>query len=88
MILLKVTSSYLPIKIDSIQPLERTHIFASVTSFDREIYINYHKDVHLDQYRVSTTFQWTFEKRYSKSNCCEDKDIGMRNVRADEQYLC
>lgn len=81
-------TSYSPTKIDLIKPLERTHIFASVTSFDRDIYINYHKGVHLDQYRVSTSLQWNFERRFSKSNCYESKDVGMRDCRSDGQYLC
>lgn len=81
------SSSNLPIKIDSIQPLERTQIFASITSFDRDIYINYHKGVHLDQYRLLTTSQWILEKRYSKQNTFEIKDIGMRDCRSDGQYL-
>lgn len=82
------SSKYVPVKIESIQPLERTHVFASICSFDRDIYINYHKGVHLDQYRLSSTHQWTLEKRYSKSTCCEAKDIGIRDVRCDGEHLC
>ncbi|CAF4728779.1 unnamed protein product [Rotaria sp. Silwood1] len=78
----------LPVKIDAIQPLDRSHVLASISPFERDIYINYHKGVHLDQYRVSLTSQWSLEKRYSKADCCEAKDIGMRDVRCDSQYIC
>ncbi|CAF4638465.1 unnamed protein product [Rotaria sp. Silwood2] len=78
----------LPVKIDAIQPLDRSHVLASISPFERDIFINYHKGVHLDQYRVSSTSQWTLEKRYSKSDCCETKDIGIRDVRCDSQYMC
>ena len=81
-------SSSTPVKIDAIQPVERTHVFASFSPFDRDIYINYHKGVHLDQYRVSANNQWTLVKRFSKLDCCESKDIGIRDVRCDGQYLC
>ena len=82
------SSSNTPVKIDAIQPVERTHVFASFSPFDRDLYINYHKGVHLDQYRVSANNQWTLEKRFSKLDCCESKDIGIRDVRCDGQYLC
>lgn len=78
----------LPVKIESIKPLDRSHVLASVSSFERDIYINYHKGVHIDQYRVSSTSQWTLEKRYSKSDCCETKDIGIRDTRSDSQNIC
>ncbi|CAF4780884.1 unnamed protein product [Rotaria socialis] len=78
----------LPVKIDAIQPLDRTHALASLSPFERDLYINYHKGIHMDHYRVSLTSQWSLEKRYSKSNCCETKDIGMRDVRCDSQYIC
>jgi hypothetical protein len=81
-------SPNLPIKVDSIQPLDRSHVLSSVSPFERDIYINYHKGVHIDQYRVSSTSQWTLEKRYSKSDCCETKDIGIRDVRCDSQHIC
>lgn len=81
-------SANVPIKIDAIQPLDRSHVLASISIFDRDVYINYHKGVHLDQYRVSTTSQWTLEKRFSKSDCCEAKDIGIRDVRCDSQSIC
>jgi len=81
-------SPNLPVKIDVIQPLARSHVFTSITPFERDIYINYHKGVHVDQYRISTTSQWTLEKRYSKIDCCETKDIGIRDVRCDSQHIC
>ena len=77
-----------PIKVDAIQPLNRSHVLSSITPFERDIYINYHKGVYIDQYRVSMTSQWTLEKRYSKSDCCETKDIGIRDVRCDSQCIC
>lgn len=81
-------SPNLPIKIDAIQPLDRSHVLSSISSFERDIYINYHKGVHIDHYRVSTTSEWKLEKRYSKSDCCETKDVGIRDVRCDSQYIC
>jgi hypothetical protein len=78
----------LPVKVEEIQPLDRTHVLASVSPFERDIYINYHKGVHIDQYRVSLTSHWTLEKRYSKMDCCETKDIGIRDARCDSQYIC
>jgi hypothetical protein len=81
-------SPNLPVKVDEIQPLDRTHVFASVSPFERDLYINYHKGMHLDQYRVSSTSQWTLEKRFSKSDYCETKDIGIRDVRCDSQHIC
>ncbi|CAF3051269.1 unnamed protein product [Rotaria sp. Silwood2] len=81
-------SPNLPIEIDVIQPLTRSHVLASISPFELDIYINYHKGVHIDQYRCSSTSQWTLEKRYSKSDCCETKDIGIRDVRCDSQYMC
>jgi hypothetical protein len=81
-------SPNLPVKVDVIQPLARSHVLASITPFERDIYINYHKGIHIDQYRVSTTSQWTLEKRYSRSDYCETKDIGIRDVRCDSQYIC
>lgn len=81
-------SPNLPIKIDAIQPLDRSHVLASVSPFDRDLYINYHKGVHLDQYRVSSTSEWSLVKRYSKSDYCEAKDIGIRDVRCDSQHIC
>ena len=81
-------SPNLPVKVDEIQPLDRSHVLASVSPFERDIYINYHKGVHIDQYRVSPTSEWTLEKRYSKTDCCETKDIGIRDVRCDSQHIC
>jgi hypothetical protein len=78
----------LPVKVDAIQPLDRSHVLASVSTFDRDIYINYHKGVHIDQYRVSPASDWTLVKRYTKSDCCETKDIGIRDARCDAQYIC
>ncbi|CAF1385797.1 unnamed protein product [Adineta steineri] len=78
----------LPVKIDSVQPLDRTHVLASISPYEREVYINYHKGIHIDHYRVSPTSQWTLEKRYSKSDYCETKDIGIRDIRCDSQYIC
>jgi len=77
-----------PAKVDAVQPLDRSHVLASISTFDRDVYSNYHKGVHLDQYRISTTSQWTLEKRFSKSDCCEAKDIGIRDVRCDLQSIC
>jgi len=77
-----------PAKVDAVQPLDRSHVLASISIIDHDVYINYHKGVHLDQYRVSTTSQWTLEKRFSKSDCCEAKDIGIRDVRCDAQSIC
>ena len=82
------TTSYSPAKIDCIQPLERTHIFASIAAFDRDIYINYHKGVHIDQYRVSSTLQWNLEKRHFQVDLCESTDVGIRDIRCDGQFLC
>ncbi|CAF4118700.1 unnamed protein product, partial [Rotaria sordida] len=81
-------SPNLPIKVDAIQPADRSYVLASISPFERDIYVNYHKGVHIDQYHVSSTSQWTLEKRYSKSGCCETKDIGIRDVRCDSQYIC
>ena len=78
----------LPVKVDAVQPLDRTHVLASVSPFERDLYINYHKGIHLDQYRVSSTSEWTLEKRFSKSDCCEAKDVGIRDVRCDSQHIC
>ncbi|UJR07574.1 hypothetical protein I4U23_011862 [Adineta vaga] len=78
----------LPVKIDTVQASDRTHVLASVSTFERDVYINYHKGVHVDQYRVSPTSQWTLEKRYSKSDYCETKDLGIRDVRCDSQHIC
>ncbi|CAF1310368.1 unnamed protein product [Rotaria magnacalcarata] len=33
-----------PIKVESIKPLDRTHVLASLSPFDRDLYINYHKE--------------------------------------------
>jgi hypothetical protein len=77
-----------PVKIDSIRPLDRTHVLASVCPFERDLYINYHKGVHIDQYRVSANSDWLLQRRYSKSECCESKDIGIRDVRANGDHLC
>ncbi|CAF1665084.1 unnamed protein product [Adineta ricciae] len=84
---LKSTSNP-PVKVDAVQPSDRTHVLASISAFERDIYINYHKGVHVDQYRVSSTSQWTLEKRYSKADYCETKDIGIRDVRCDSQHMC
>jgi len=81
-------SPNLPIKVDAIKPFARSHVLSSVSSFERDVYINYHKGVHVDQYRVSKTSEWILEKRYSKSDCCESKDIGIRDVRCDSQHIC
>ncbi|CAF2789882.1 unnamed protein product [Rotaria sp. Silwood2] len=82
------SSPNLPIKVDAIQPADRSHVLASILPFERDIYFNYHKGVYIDQYHVSLTSQWTLEKRYSKSGCCETKDIGIRDIRCDSQYIC
>ncbi|CAF1401039.1 unnamed protein product [Rotaria sp. Silwood1] len=76
------------IKLDAFQPANRSHVLASISPFERDIYINYHTGVHVDQYRVSSTSQWTLEKDYSNSNCCETEDIRIRDVRCDSQYIC
>ncbi|CAF2060400.1 unnamed protein product [Rotaria magnacalcarata] len=55
-----------PIKVESIKPLDRTHVLASLSPFDRDLYINYHKGVHIDHYRVTPTSEWILEKRFSK----------------------
>jgi hypothetical protein len=81
-------SPNLPVKVEEIQPSDRSHVLTSISPFERDIYINYHKGIHIDQYRVSTTSAWTLEKRYSKSDYCETKDIGIRDVRCDSQYIC
>jgi len=78
----------LPVKVESIKALDRTHVLASLSPFDRDLYINYHKGVHIDQYRVSPTSEWTLQKRFSKNECCELKDIGIRDVRCDNQHIC
>ncbi|CAF3054605.1 unnamed protein product [Rotaria socialis] len=78
----------LPVKVEAIKPLDRSHVLASISSFERDIYINYHKGVHIDQYRVSSTSQWSLEKRYLKADCCETKDIGIRDARCDSQHIC
>ena len=83
----KSPSSF-PIKIDSIRPLDRTHVLASICALNRDLYINYHKGVHIDQYRILATSEWILQKRYSKSECCEMKDIGIRDVRSDGKHLC
>lgn len=77
-----------PVKIDSIRPLDRTHVLASICALDRDVYINYHKGVHIDQYRCLPTSEWILQKRYSKNECCELKDIGIRDVRSNGEYLC
>jgi hypothetical protein len=77
-----------PVKVESIKPLDRSHVLASLSPFDRDLYINYHKGIHIDQYRVSPTSEWIFQKRYSKSECCEAKDIGIRDVRCDNEHIC
>ena len=38
-------SPNLPIKVDAIQPLTRSHVLASISPFERDIYIKYHKDL-------------------------------------------
>ncbi|CAF3902915.1 unnamed protein product [Rotaria sp. Silwood1] len=81
-------SPNLPIKVDAIQPADRSHVLASISPFERDIYVNYHKGVHIDQYHISSTSQWILKKRYSKSGCCETKDIEIRDVRCDSQYIC
>ncbi|CAF4599764.1 unnamed protein product, partial [Rotaria sp. Silwood2] len=77
-----------PVKVDSIKPLDRTHVLASLSPFDRDLYINYHKGIHIDHYRVSPTSEWTLEKRFSKNECSETKDIGIRDVRCDNDHIC
>ena len=84
---LKSSSTSSPVKIASVHPVERTHVFASICVLARDVYINYHKGVHLDHYRVSASNQWTLEKRFSKSSCCEAKDVGIRDVRCDGESL-
>lgn len=78
----------LPIKVDAIKPADRSHVHASISPFERDLYINYHKGVHLDQYRVSSTSEWSLVKRFSKTDYCEPKDVGIRDVRCDSQNIC
>jgi hypothetical protein len=81
-------SPNLPIKVESIKPLDRSHVLASLSPFDRDLYINYHKGVHIDQYRVTPTLEWILQKRFSKNECSEAKDIGIRDVRCDNEHIC
>ncbi|CAF2993810.1 unnamed protein product [Rotaria sp. Silwood2] len=78
----------LPLKVESIKPLDRTHVLASLSPVDRDLYINYPKGVHIDHYRVTAASEWILEKRCSKSECSKTKDIGIRDVRCDSQHIC
>jgi hypothetical protein len=82
------TSPNIPIKVESIKPLDRSHVLASLSTFDRDLYINYHKGIHIDHYRVIGTSEWILQKRYSKNECCEIKDIGIRDVRSNNEHIC
>lgn len=82
------SSPNLPIKVESIKALDRSHVLASLSPFDRDLYINYHKGIHIDQYRVSPTLEWILIKRFSKNELSEIKDIGIRDVRCDNEYIC
>ncbi|UJR38613.1 hypothetical protein I4U23_031278 [Adineta vaga] len=84
---IKNLSTY-PIKIETIKPLDRSHVLASLSSFNRDLYINYHKGIHIDQYRVDSSLEWTLQKRFSKNECSEIKDIGIRDVRCDNEHIC
>ena len=81
-------SSHIPLKVETIKPSDRSHVLASLSPFDRDLYINYHKGVHIDQYRISPTLEWILIRRYSKNECCEIKDIGIRDVRCDNENVC
>ncbi len=81
-------SPNLPIKIETIKALDRSHVLASLSPFDRDLYINYHKGIHIDQYHVTGASEWILQKRYSKNECCETKDIGIRDVRCDNEHIC
>jgi hypothetical protein len=82
------TSPNIPIKVESIKPLDRSHVLASLSTFDRDLYINYHKGIHIDHYRVIGTSEWILQKRYSKNECSEIKDIGIRDVRSNNEHIC
>jgi len=81
-------SPNIPVKVESIKASDRSHVLASLSPFDRDLYINYHKGVHIDQYRVSPTSEWILQKRFSKNECSETKDIGIRDVRCDNEHIC
>ena len=77
------------LKIDSIRPLDRSHVLSSLSSRDRDLFINYHKGIHLDQYRfVEQTSEWILHKRFDKEELIENKDLGVRDVRSNGDYLC
>ena len=82
------SSPNIPMKVETIKALDRSHVFASLSAFDRDLYINYHKGVPIDQYRVVGTSEWILQKRYSKGELCEAKDIGIRDVRANKEHVC
>jgi hypothetical protein len=46
------TNSNIPRKVGGIQSADRTYVTLSISSFEHGIYINYQKDVHLDQLRA------------------------------------
>jgi hypothetical protein len=81
-------SPNIPLKVESIKALDRSHVLASLSPFDRDLYINYHKGIHIDQYRVSPTSEWILQKRFSKIELSETKDIGIRDVRCDNEHIC
>ena len=78
----------LPWKVDAIKPLDRSHVLASLSAFDRHLLINYHKGVHIDEYLAKSHSEWLLERRFSKNECSESKDIGIRDVRCDNEHIC
>ena len=60
------SSPNIPIKVETIKASDRSHVFASLSSFDRDLYINYHKGVHIDQYSVVGTSEWILQKAIFK----------------------
>jgi len=75
-------------KIDNIQLIDRSHVFASICSFDRSLFLNYHKGIHIDQYDFDQSNQFQFVKRFSKNELCESKDLGIRDIRSNNQHIC
>lgn len=77
-----------PIKVESLRSSDRTHVLASLCPLDRDLFTNYHKGVHLDQYRVLASSEFVLQRRYSKNDLCETNDIGVRDIRSNGECLC
>jgi len=79
-----------PAKIEQIQPLDRSHVLSSIATYHtKDVYINYHKGVHIDQYHCGENSRWKLEQRFSKEECCDlTTDLGIRDIRCDQFYIC